>query len=133
MSTTLPTFDLAFKPMLTVPAWANAFLQAGSRAVEIAVAAQQVIVVRLTMLAVDGNTAANRKEVERMFTEKMNAVNESSAVLVKLATTMAQALPTTFFDAKAAERMLTEAAHASNKALRPFHWRVTANQKRLSA
>lgn len=133
-SLTVPSsFDLAFRPVLAAPAWANALLKAASKAVTIAIASQQVITLRLTALAVKGNTAENRKEVETMFTEKMSAVNEASTVLLQLAATMAQALPTTFLDPKAAEAMLNHAAQAGNNALGPFHSRVTANQKRLSA
>lgn len=127
------TFDLAFRPALAAPAWVNAFINVASKACAIAAASQDVIVLRLTALAANGNTAHNRKEVERMFTEKMSAVTEASAVLMKAAATMAQAVPTTFVDPKAAEEMLNQAARASDKALGFFHSRVTANQKRLSA
>ncbi|WP_432560529.1 hypothetical protein [Granulicoccus sp. GXG6511] len=121
----IPTFGLA-------PAWINSMMQASTKAMTIAFTAQQVIGLRLSMLAANGNTATNRKEVERMFTEKMDAVNESSRVLFQLAGTMAQAWPTMFTDPKAAERMLNRAAKASDRALTPFSRRVTANQKRLS-
>jgi hypothetical protein len=127
------TFDFAFRPVLAAPAWANALLKTASKVYAIATTSQEVIVMRLTALAVNGNTAHNRKEVERMFTEKMSAVNEASLVLLQHAATMAQAVPTTFFDPKAAEKMLNQAAQAGDKALKPFHSRVTANQKRLSA
>lgn len=131
---TLPsTFDFAFRPVLAAPAWTNALLKAAQKAVTIASASQQVIAMRLAMLAVNGNTSNTRREVERMFTEKMGAVNEATSVLLQLATTMAQAVPTTFVEPKLAENMLNQAAQASDKALGSFHSRVTANQKRLSA
>lgn len=131
---TIPsTFEFAFRPVLAAPAWTNALLKAASKAVTIATVSQQVIAMRLTALAVKGNTAQNRKEVEVMFTEKMSAVNEATAVLLQLGVTMAQAVPTTFLDPKAAGKMLNRAARAGDKALGSFHSRVTANQKRLSA
>ncbi|MDO5500205.1 MAG: hypothetical protein Q4F67_11070 [Propionibacteriaceae bacterium] len=126
MSTfSVPSFSL-------VPAWMNTMMNASTKAMTIAFTAQEVIGLRLSMIATGGNTAKNRKEVERMFTEKMDAVNESSRVLFQLAGTMAQAWPTMFVDPKAAERMLNNAAKASDRALTPFSRRVTANQKRLS-
>ncbi|MDO5682270.1 MAG: hypothetical protein Q4G46_05515 [Propionibacteriaceae bacterium] len=121
----MPTFGLA-------PAWFNSMIQASTKAMTIAFAAQQVIGLRLTMLAANGNTSTNRREVERMVTEKMDAVNESGRVLFELAGSMAQAVPTMFFDPKAAERMLNRAAKAGDRALTPFERRVTANKKRLS-
>lgn len=124
--------SFAFRPMLVAPAWMNALMQAGSKAMTMTFNAQQVIAMRLTMLAIGGNTARNRKEVERMFTEKMAAVNESTAIVLQLAATMAQALPTTFTDPQAAERMLNKAAKAGDKAITPFARRVAANHKRLS-
>lgn len=121
----IPTIGLA-------PAWINSMLQASTKAATIAFTAQQVIGLRLSMLAMNGNTSTNRREIERMFTEKMEAVNESGRVLFELAGAMAQAWPTMFFEPKAAERMLNRAAKASDRALTPFSRRVTANQKRLS-
>lgn len=121
----IPTFGLA-------PAWINTMVQASNKAMSLGFTAQQVIGLRLSMLATDGNTAKNRKEVERMFTEKMDAVTESSRVLFQLAGAMAQAWPTMFIDPKAAERMLNKAAKAGDRALTPFSRRVNANQKRLS-
>lgn len=132
-SLSLPSFpSVTFGPFMVAPAWLSVVLQASTKAVTIAATSQQVIAMRLTMLAAGGNTEKNRKEIERMFTEKTAAMNESTAVLMQLGATMAQALPTAFLDPKAAERMLTKAAHAGNKALTPFSKRVAANQKRLS-
>lgn len=120
-----PAFGLA-------PAWMTTMAQASAKAVTMAFTAQQVIGLRVALLAMDGNTAKNRREIERMVTEKMDAVQESSRVLFELGGTMAKAWPTMFFDAKAAERMLNRAAKASDKALTPFSRRVTANHTRLS-
>lgn len=128
---TFPTFN--FAQLSVVPAWVNTMTEVSTKAMTLAMTSQQVIAMRLTLLATGGNTAKNRTEVERMFTEKMDAVSESSRVLFQLAGTMAQAWPTMFVDPKAAERMLNKAAKASDKALTPFSRRASANQKRLSA
>lgn len=125
-----PMFGIA--QLTTAPAWINTMMKASTKAMTIAMTSQQVIAMRMSMLAIGGNSATNRKEVERMFTEKMDAVNESARVLMQLSATMAQAVPTMFVDPKAAERMLNQAAKASDRALTPFSRRVTANQKRLS-
>lgn len=124
--------NISFGPLVVGPAWLEVMLQAATKAASLATTSTQVVAMRLSMLAVGGNTEKNRKEVEGMFTEKMSAVNESAAVLMQLSATMAQALPTALIDPKAAERMLTKAAHAGNNALTPFANRVTANHKRLS-
>lgn len=123
---------LPFAQMTTIPAWINTMVEASTKAVTLAVTSQQVIATRLTMLATTADPSKNTREIERMFSEKVDAVNESSSVLFKLAGTMAQAWPTMFVDPKAAERMLNDAATASNNALTPFSRRVKANQKRLS-
>ena len=123
---------IGFPGIGLAPAWMSAAMQASTKAMTLAVTAQQVIGLRLAMLAANGNTARNRREVERMVTEKVSAVQESSQVLTQLAGTMVQAWPTMFVDAKAAERMLLKAAQASDRALTPFSRRATANQKRLS-
>ena len=125
-----PNFGMA--QMTTVPAWINTMMQVSTKAWTIAMTSQQVIAMRLSMLAVGGNTAKNRNEIERMVNEKMDAVGESTRVLMQLGSTMAQAWPTMFSDPKAAEQMLNQAAKASDRALTPFSKRVTANQKRLS-
>ncbi|WP_425309619.1 hypothetical protein AADG42_12905 [Ammonicoccus fulvus] len=125
-----PNFGMA--QMTTVPAWINTMMQVSTKAWNIAMTSQQVIAMRLSMIAVGGNTAKNRNEVERMVNEKMDAVGESTRVLMSLGNTMVQAWPTMFTDPKAAERMLNQAAKASDRALTPFSKRVNANQKRLS-
>lgn len=114
------------------PAWATTMVQASTKAMTIAVTAPQVIGLRLSMLALNGNTAKSRREVERMVTEKVDAVQQSSRTLFELAGTMTRAWPMMFFDAKAAERMLNRAARSSDKALAPFSRRVSANHKRLT-
>lgn len=129
-SYSFPNFGIA--QMTTVPAWFNTMMQATTKAWTIAMTSQQVIAMRLSMIAVGGNTAKNRNEIERMVNEKMDAVGESTRVLMGLGSTMAQAWPAMFSDPKAAERMLNQAAKASDRALTPFSKRVTANQKRLS-
>ncbi len=129
-SYSFPNFGIA--QMTAVPAWINTMMQVSTKAWTIAMTSQQVIAMRLSMLAVNGNTAKNRNEIERMVNEKMDAVGESTRVLMSLGSTMAQAWPAMFSDPKAAERMLNQAAKASDRALTPFSKRVTANQKRLS-
>lgn len=126
----IPTFGL--DQLSVVPAWFNTMMRASTKAVTIAMTSQQVIAMRVSMLATSPNPTKNAHELQRMVTEKMDAVNESSRVLMQLAGTMAQAWPTMFVDPKAAERMLNKAAKASDRALTPFARRVTANQKRLS-
>lgn len=129
-SYSFPNFGIA--QMTAVPAWINTMMQVSTKAWTIAMTSQQVIAMRLSMLAVNGNTAKNRNEIERMVNEKMDAVGESTRVLMSLGSTMAQAWPAMFSDPKAAERMLNQAAKASDRALTPFSKRVNANQKRLS-
>lgn len=129
-SYSFPNFGIA--QMTAAPAWINTMMQVSTKAWTIALTSQQVIAMRLSMLAVNGNTAKNRNEIERMVNEKMDAVGESTRVLMSLGSTMAQAWPAMFSDPKAAERMLNQAAKASDRALTPFSKRVTANQKRLS-
>ncbi len=112
--------------------WARANMNTWSRMASLAVASQQVIWLRLSKLAVEGATAANQREMQRMVSEKMDAVSESGQSLTKLATSLLSAAPQAFTDPKAAKRMATRSAIGADRALRPFSRRVHANVERLS-
>ena len=114
------------------PAWLTAMTQVNTKLWTIATASQQVIWLRLAMLATGGPTAVNQREANRMVSEKVAATQESVGELAKLATSMLATLPTVWSDPKAGEKMLKRAATGTNRALAPYSRRVSANAKRLS-
>lgn len=109
----------------------RALLGTWTKTATISMTAPWVIWLRLSRLAAGGATAANQREFTRMFAEKAAAVNESTAVLNKLAFGM-MATPMVWTDPAAANRLLTRAASATNRSLTPFSRRVQANSRRLS-
>lgn len=94
--------------------------------------AQQVIWLRLSKLATEGATLANQREVQRMVSEKVAALNESASGLANAGVSMAAALPGAVTDPKKAQRLVTSSARSAGRAVRPFSKRVNANHRRLT-
>jgi hypothetical protein len=139
----MPTKTSVPMPLMTVPtsfmnaaaftpAWLTAMAQVNTKLWTIATASQQVIWLRLSMLATGGPTAANQREATRMVSEKVSATQESVGELAKLAASMLTTLPTVWSDPRAGEKMLKRAATGTNRALAPYSRRVSANAERLS-
>lgn len=94
--------------------------------------AQQVIWLRVGKLASEGATVANQREVQRMVSEKIAALNESATSLATAGLSFTSAVPGALSDPKKAERLVNSSLRSANKAIRPFSTRVKANHKRLS-
>ncbi|MFV0459679.1 MAG: hypothetical protein ACK5MT_13015 [Actinomycetales bacterium] len=107
----------------SIGAWSSLMTIAGSAPV--------VIGLRLSQLAQGGASAASQRELDRMVTEKISAVYESTAVVGALVTGMVTN-PATWLNPVTAERSLARTMQAADQALKPFARRVEGNAKRLS-
>lgn len=124
---------LPVMPDLTVlPTWGNAAFKLAETGLTIAVASQQVIALRLTMLATKPGQAGTTRESQRMVTEKVEAMQESASRFVRLSGNLVSAWPKLWTDPKAADRILRQTLSATNHAMAPFSRRVSSNAKRLS-
>lgn len=124
---------LPVMPDLTVlPTWGNAAFKLAQTSLTIAMTSQQVIALRLSMMATKPGEAKTNRESQRMVTEKMEAMQESTARLIRLSTNLASAWPKLWTDPKAADRILRQTLSATNHAMAPYSRRVTSNAKRLT-
>ena len=124
---------LPVMPDLNVlPTWGSAATRLARTGMTIAVASQQVIAARLTMMATRPGQARTTRESQRMVAEKIDAMHESAAQMLTLSGTLMAAWPRLWTDPKAANRLLTQALADTDRAMSPFSRRVTSNVRRLS-
>lgn len=129
---TATPFPFAMWAPLNLTATAtNASMRAFTSMATIAFTSQQVIWLRLTKIASEGITTANQVEMQRMVAEKVSAMTESASQLSTASTSMLSLFPAALTNPKAARRLATKSAVATDRALKPYSRRVKANARRL--
>lgn len=134
-STALPVpLFTPFVPALVSARATKAMLDAWTGVGVISWSAPWVIGMRLSRLATDGASRANQREVTRMFAEKADAVNESTAAINRfMFAAMTDFSPFGGRPQPArVNRAFNRAVIAADRSVRPFSRRVGANRKRLS-